>query len=88
MPLADYEQWKLYAQLEPFGSHYDDLRAGSVVAAVYNVNRDMDKHPGAFMPLEFTPWNDMQRKLNEPAEVVDDPAQRSDRLRALLGFKK
>lgn len=88
MPLADLEQWKLYAQLEPFGSHYDDLRAGQVVAAVYNVNRDSAKHPAAFMPLEFMPWNDVQKELNKPKEEIDDPAARSDQIRALLGFRK
>ena len=88
MPLADYEQWKLYAQIEPFGSHYDDLRAGQVVASVYNVHRDVKQHQQPFSPLEFTPWNDLQRKLSEPVVEVDDPLVRSDQIRALLGFRK
>lgn len=88
MPLADYEQWKLYAQIEPFGSHYDDLRAGQVVSAVYNVNRDAKARPEPFLPLDFSPWNDIHKQLNEPLIEVDDPAKRSDDIRALLGFKK
>jgi hypothetical protein len=88
MPLADYEQWKLYAQLEPFGSHFDDLRSGQVVAAVYNVNRDIAKHPKGFMPLEFAPWNDVQKTITEAPPEIEDPENRADRIRALLGFKK
>jgi len=31
-------EWLAYYQLEPFGEERDDLRAGSIAAAVYNVN--------------------------------------------------
>ena len=88
MPLADYEQWKLYAQLEPFGSHYDDLRAGQIVASVYNVNRDAAAHPKGFSPLEFMPWNDAQKSIVETPVQEEDADTRADRIRALLGFKK
>ncbi len=87
MPMADYEQWKLYAQLEPFGSHYDDLRAGQIVAATYNVNRDPAKHPDPFGALEFAPWNDVQKQMVNSPEVIEDADTRSNRMRAMLGFK-
>ena len=84
MPQSELLEWQRYADLEPFGSHYDDLRAGQIVAATYNVNRDAKKHPQAFSPLDFCPWNDMQKHSLEPAPY--DPVAQSDALRRLLGF--
>ena len=83
MSHAELMDWAEYSGVEPFGSHYDDLRAGTVAAAVYNVNRDQEKHPGAFSPLEFTPWNAASEKL-EPAAVVLDPEAASALLDAVL----
>lgn len=85
MPQAELLEWQHYAELEPFGSHYDDLRAGQIAAATYNVNRDRDKHPSAFGPLDFAPWNDTQRQTPAPPESIDPEAQ-SNALRQLLGF--
>lgn len=84
MPQAELQDWKRYAELEPFGSHYDDLRAGSIAAAVYNVNRDREKHPDPIGALELFEWNDSQRPSDEP-EILDPVAQ-SDAIRRLLGF--
>lgn len=39
MTWTQFQEWLLYYQEEPFGEDRDDLRAGSVVAAIYNVNR-------------------------------------------------
>lgn len=88
MPLAEYLEWQLFAELEPFGSHYDDLRAGSMVSAVYNVNRDTTRRAAAFGPLDFLPWNDMERqKVPLTAEPMT-PEEQSDALRSLLGFRR
>lgn len=69
MPMAELIGWGEYAAIEPFGAHYDDLRAGIVAASVYNVNRDTEKAPEPYGPLDFTPWNAMQQDLQEPQPV-------------------
>lgn len=77
MPIAEYLAWQEYAEVEPWGSHYDDLRAGIVAAAVYNVNRDTKKCPNPFTALEFTPWNSLSDRVrsNEPILLEDAEAQ-------------
>lgn len=87
MPAGELHEWMLYADLEPFGSHYDDLRAGSITAAIYNVNRNHERIPQPFGPLEFFPWNDVARQAAEPPPPMT-PEQQSDALRALLGFQR
>ena len=68
MPMHELLEWQEFAALEPWGSHFDDLRAGLNAAAVYNVNRDAEKRPEAFKPLDFTPWNSLT--LTERAPVL------------------
>lgn len=67
MPYAELVEWMQYAQVEGFGSHYDDLRAGLIGAAIYNVARDPAKRPQPFLPLDFTPWNALSPHHSAPA---------------------
>lgn len=73
MPQAELAEWSLYAQLEPFGSHYDDLRCGQIIASEYELHRDATKRPKAFTALEFIPWNDsvIAEKELEAKQSVD-----------------
>lgn len=87
MPLADYQSWKLYAEIEPFGSHYDDLRAGQITAATYNVNRDAKTRREPFGPLDFAPWNDVQKKINEPLTPAEEAVRQGNLMRAWLKFE-
>ncbi len=85
MPVAELLEWQLFFQLEPFGSHYEDLRAGQIVAATYNVNRDSNRRPEPFGPLHFMPWNDVQQQRLEPMPVLlDDAEAQSTALISLL----
>ena len=43
MPAKQFLAWQAYASVEPFGQDRADYRAASVVAAIYNVNRDTKK---------------------------------------------
>lgn len=83
MSAAELAQWAEFHEIEPFGSHYDDLRAGSIVAAVYNSNRDHKQRPDPFAPLDFMPWNDLQRPTDEPPAPAD-PEALSAKLDAVL----
>ncbi len=35
-------EWQAFARLEPFGPRREDVRAGTIAATVYNMNRGKD----------------------------------------------
>jgi hypothetical protein len=85
MPHAELVEWAEYAALEPFGSHYEDLRAGTVAAAVCNVARDVEKAPQPFSPLDFVPWNAESQRQDEPRQFASDDAEADYLDRMLFG---
>ena len=68
-----------FYRLEPWGSHYDDLRAGVVASMIGNVNRDRKRHAKPFGDLDFIPWNEHARasRFAEPI-LLDDADAQSD----------
>ena len=82
MPVAEYRSWQAYADIEPFGHHYDDLRSGALVAANYNVNRDVKKRAEPYQALDFVPWNDMAQQQAEPLQLPDAQAEANALMRA------
>lgn len=66
-----------FYRLEPWGSHYDDLRAGAVASMIGNVHRDRQKHAQPFGDLDFIPWNEHSRagRAAEPVLLEDVEAQ-------------
>lgn len=80
MPIAEYLAWQEFAELEPWGSHYDDLRAGIITSAIYNVHRDSSKHPNAFTALEFISWNPLSDRVRSNAPVLLDDVEAQSRL--------
>ncbi|QEZ47183.1 phage tail assembly protein T [Cupriavidus oxalaticus] len=67
-----------FYQLEPWGSHFDDMRAGVVASTIANIYRDRKKQPDAFSNLDFIPWNEhhRDRRMAEPI-LLDDPEAQS-----------
>jgi hypothetical protein len=45
MTWEQFQEWIAYYSLEPFGEPRADLRAGQIVAAIYNVNRAKASSP-------------------------------------------
>lgn len=89
MSSAEFTRWIAFAEIEPWGSAFDDLRAGSVVSAVYNVNRDPKKQPEGFGPLHFIPWSlQRQKEVEQEQEttpiLLTDPVAHSNLMRAAL----
>lgn len=68
-----------FYQLEPWGSHYDDLRAGVVASMIGNIHRDRKRQATPFGDLDFIPWNEFSRasRAAEPI-LLDDPESQSD----------
>ncbi|MDR6447485.1 hypothetical protein J2794_003601 [Paraburkholderia terricola] len=82
---AEFADWLAYHQIEPFGSQMDDLRAGAVAAAIYNVNRNTEKRPQPFGPSDVIPWLDGLSPKPEPEPVLlGDPVAQTAMLRASI----
>lgn len=88
MSSAEFAEWMAFANIEPFGSHVEDRRAGAAVSMLANVHRDTKQHPEPFDDLHFFPWNDLTRQAMAPRESellqVEDPEKMSDLIGAVL----
>lgn len=80
----EFTHWLAYYDIEPFGERYADLRAGSIVSALYNVHRDVKRHPKPFGPLEFLPWADERVANDDGPVLLDDPHAQSNLISAAL----
>ncbi|SAK65381.1 hypothetical protein AWB80_03067 [Caballeronia pedi] len=82
---AEFTEWLAYHQIEPFGTQMEDLRAGVIAAATYNVNRDTRKRPEPLGPSDVIPWIGGLMKREEPEPVLlDDPVAQSNLMRASI----
>jgi hypothetical protein len=84
---AEFTEWLGYYQIEPFGARIDDLRAGVIAAATYNVHRDVKKFPKALGPVDVIGWLDGlggQKPEEVDPIVLDDPVAQTNLLRASL----
>ncbi|WP_321902091.1 phage tail assembly protein T [Paraburkholderia tropica] len=86
---AEFTEWLAYSQIEHFGPLVEDLRAGVIAAAPYNVSRDRRAHPDPFGPRDVIPWlYEANRGGDEPI-LFDDPVAQTNYLRAqLFGGRK
>lgn len=66
-----------FYRLEPWGSHYDDLRAGTIASMVANVHRNEKRTPVPYRALDFMYWNDQSPASSntEPTLLEDAEAQ-------------
>ncbi|WP_224031194.1 phage tail assembly protein T [Paraburkholderia caribensis] len=56
---AEYADWVALFTLEPWGGHIDDLRAGSLMSLIYNLNRSSEVSEAC--AADFTPWSGWHR---------------------------
>ncbi|QTD91758.1 phage tail assembly protein T [Burkholderia anthina] len=87
---SEFTDWIAFYRLEPWGSEIDDLRAGSIVSMIANVNRDVKKRPEPFGLLEFIPWADRRSAENDSSEeiLLEDPREQAALIRAALYRRK
>nr|WP_284459684.1 hypothetical protein [Cupriavidus campinensis] len=78
-----------FYQLEPWGSHYDDLRAGTIASMVANVHRNPKAAPEPFRALDFCPWNEYSGdgRATEPI-LLDDPDAQADLIERVMFPKR
>lgn len=82
---AEFTDWIAFYDLEPWGSGIEDLRAGTGIALLANINRDSKKQPKPFAPLDFFGWasDGPAPESNEPI-LLDDPAAQTALLVATI----
>lgn len=56
MGSAEFIDWLAYSRIERFGPQMDDLRLGTIAAAIYNVNRDIKARRDPFGPKDVFGW--------------------------------
>lgn len=86
---AEFVEWMAFYSIEPWGSHYDDLRAGTIASMIANVNRNPKAAPEPFRALDFMPWNDSSgARLPEPEPILLDDPEAQSRLIEQVMFPK
>lgn len=86
---AEFTEWMAFAEIEPFGSHYDDLRAGTIATMLANVNRNHEKRREPWGALDFIPWNEHHRDTESVGPVLlEDPEAQSEMLDRMLFPKR
>jgi hypothetical protein len=73
-------------ELDRRGSHYDDLRAGTIASMLANVNRNSKVKSESWGPLDFMTWNELHEVEAEEAKPVllDDPNAQSNLLMSMM----
>ena len=66
MTSRQYLEWLAFYNLEPWGEHRGDLRAGIIASTIANVNRG--KNQEAVEPLDFMPYQ-KQAQEQSPDEI-------------------
>lgn len=54
MPATEFDEWRQYYEIEPFGEWRDDLRTGILAALTANIHRD-PKKGRRYQPKDFIP---------------------------------
>lgn len=77
-------------ELDRRGSHYDDLRAGTIASTIANVNRNTKVRKDPFGPLDFMTWNELSHPEAEEATpiLLSDPRAQSNLIRSMMFPKR
>ena len=82
----EFGYWLAYYGLEPWGERVADMRHGIAVATLANINRNTDARPDAYMPEDFIPWLERNRKTSAEAGPVllDEPDAQARLIKAAV----
>lgn len=77
-------------ELDRRGSHYDDLRAGTIASTIANANRNSKVRKEPYGPLDFMTWNELGHPETERSEpiLLADPVAQSNLLRSMVFPKR
>lgn len=73
-------------QIDHRGSHYDDLRAGTITSMLANINRNAKVKREPWGPLDFMTWNELNHAKSEEgaAVLLDDPDAQSNLIFSMM----
>ncbi|SAK69476.1 hypothetical protein AWB80_03570 [Caballeronia pedi] len=77
---AEYADWVALFEREPWGEHIEDLRVGTLMSLLYNMNRG--KNSPALRAAEFTPWSGWSRESLQAPEHVGECERGADEIAA------
>lgn len=78
MPAAEFFEWMLYEQIQPFGERRADLRTGQICATIANVNRGEKTEP--YKVSDFMlPWDPQPELPKQSPEALRDALLRLQR---------
>jgi hypothetical protein len=80
MDADQFDRWKAFAAVEPFGPWADDQRNGMQMAMTANLNRDKDKRKEPFAPADF-----MLSRMRKPEKRKLPMKVLRERMEAYLG---
>lgn len=84
----EFTQWMGFYKRQPWGERVQDLRFGSLMALMANINRNADVRKEPFLPSEFTPWSNWPQVEAEPLLLPDKDAHSRLLSAALFGKEK
>ncbi len=61
-------EWKVYYNMEPWGTEVEDWRAGMIASVIANVNRDPKKRKEPYGPDDFVPKRVQEIEQQTPDE--------------------
>ncbi|WP_321940045.1 hypothetical protein [Paraburkholderia sp. J8-2] len=89
---AEFVEWMAYSGLELFGPEADDLRAGTLAAAIYNVNRNSKRRPKPFGVIDVFPWFGLASRPDtakgDAPLLLPDPVEQTALMKAALFGKR
>ncbi|WP_459252140.1 phage tail assembly protein T [Paraburkholderia sediminicola] len=83
---AEFVEYMASYQIDHRGSHYDDLRAGTIASMLANINRNAKVKGEPWGPLDFMTWNELNQAKAEEATAVllDDPDAQSNLIFSMM----
>ena len=66
MTSGQLAEWMAYDAVEPSGEYRQELRSGQLCSLLANINRDSEKRPEPFVPLDFMFFTDRPEEKQEP----------------------
>jgi hypothetical protein len=82
----ELSEWKVFASKEPIGQDREDLRMATLASVIANCNRDPEKRPDPFTPVDFL-INFWKEEVEPTIESWKANLQMAEILTAALGGK-
>jgi hypothetical protein len=87
LSVDEYDEWKAYYMIEPFGEEAAYFRNGQLACAI--INPQLKKGRTPFKPSDFMPQIEkLKRKLMEPVQVAKIHLDQIMQVFGPLGLKK